>query len=78
MHSMQDECRRVSRHPRVHGVWMLKKTARTVKSERFCVALPNQRTGKAYIRPPLLHWLFKARGRVSGDLGPTLRSKISP
>ena len=37
-----------------------------------------QRTGGAYMKPPLLHRLLAPRGSFSALLGPTLRSKISP
>ena len=46
---------------------------------RFCLdILWDQRIGMAYIKPPLFHWLLTPRGRPRADLGPTLRSKISP
>ena len=38
----------------------------------------TQRTGGAYIRPPLFHRLLGPRGSPIGVFGPTLRSKISP
>jgi hypothetical protein len=38
----------------------------------------NQRSGDAYIKPPLFHWLFRPRGKLMAVLGPTLRSNISP
>jgi len=38
----------------------------------------RQRTGGAYISPPLFQRLLTPRGSFSADFGPTLRSKISP
>ena len=49
--------------------------------EPGCGAAPRRaahRTGSAYSRPPLFQRLLAPRGSCSTDLGPTLRSKISP
>lgn len=41
-------------------------------------ARPIQRTGGAYINPPLFHRALRPRGSFSGEAAPTFRWNISP